>query len=211
MVSCLAGITRLLEHGYAGPAAMVLRGMFETAVNLQVILKEDTAFRCQLFEEFLFIERYQRMGSTPATPEQRARNETDYSRVRSNYHPTRPYSWSWKAVPSDRMSGKSGPDNPTFKELCQHIGHPEYYEELYGRLSAAIHPVPSYETWMRRSDGHMELGPNFTDHVPHLATVSIALAVDSLVRVAMGLDLPDSLEFSQFGVRLLLTSSDGQS
>ncbi len=208
MVSCLAGVRHLLGHGYAGPAAMVLRGMFETAVNLQVILKEDTAFRCQLFEDFLYIERYQRMDSTPVTDEQRARNEADYSRVRSNYHPARPYSWSWKAVPSARSRGKSGPDNPTFRELCEHIGHPEYYEELYGRLSTAIHPVPSYETWMRRSDGHMELGPNFTHHVPALATVTIALAVDTLARVTMGLDLPDSLALSEFSGRLLCPSSE---
>src|SRR5206468_287026 len=41
IANCLIGILRLLQAGYPGPAAMVLRSLFETAVHLQVILKED--------------------------------------------------------------------------------------------------------------------------------------------------------------------------
>src|SRR3990172_11350668 len=150
------GMIYLLGEGNAGSAAMVLRSLFETAVHLQVILKEDTAYRCQLFEDYLFVERGRIANEDTTTAEQRAKNERDLARVRGNYHPSHPHSWCWKAVPSTRCR-KRIPDNPSFRELCEHIGHPEYHENLYGRLSGAIHPVPRYESWMRRPDGHMEL------------------------------------------------------
>lgn len=203
MANCLGGILHLLENGYAGPAAMVLRGLVETAVHLQVILKEDTPARCQLFEDFLFIERNTYADAATVTAEQRARNDADYARVRANYHPKHPYSWCWKAVPSRRSSGRGGPDNPNFKELCEHIGHPEYHDQLYGPLSSAIHPVPSYEIWLRRQDGLMELGPIFRDHIRRVAELAITLALDSFARLVEALQVPDSLSLSAFALNLL--------
>jgi hypothetical protein len=174
----LLGILRCLHAGLPGPAAMLLRALFETAINLQVILKDNVEERSRLFEEYLFIER----ENSEVPPEMRSKNKRDADRVRGNYHPTKPYSWCWKLVPG-RNRGKVS-DNPTLYDLCKHIGHPEYYQSIYGSLSAAIHPVPSYEVWlMKTPGGDMELGPHFGATVGMVAQLSLVIAHDSLVGV----------------------------
>jgi hypothetical protein len=200
IASCIAGTLHLLERGYAGPSAMVARGVFETSVHLQVILKEDTAERSRLFEEFLFVERHQ--DYVGATPEQVARNQADFERVRANYHPTRPRSWCWKHVQSKRLR-KGIPDNPSLRDLCEHIGHAEYYDNLYPRLSAAIHAVPSYELWVRNAKSNMVLGPNFTINIPLIANLVAAIAGDALVRVIHYLAVPDEVPLGTFVLRVL--------
>jgi hypothetical protein len=57
VANCVIGVIRLLRAGHSGPAAMLLRSLFETAVHLQVVLKADVLERPKLFEEYLFIER----------------------------------------------------------------------------------------------------------------------------------------------------------
>jgi hypothetical protein len=178
IANCLIGILRLLQAGQPGPAAMVLRSLFETAVNLQVILKEDAPARSQLFEDYIFVER----GKAEGTEAQKAANKAALEKVRANYHPTHPYSWCWKIARSKKK--KNGiPDNPNLRELCEHIGHPEYWEQVYGLLSAAIHPVPSYEMWMLRPDGQMDLGSHFGPQIVTVSRLSLALGADCLVSV----------------------------
>src|SRR2546428_8678172 len=60
MSNCLIGLFHLLDQGYPGPAAMVIRSLFETYVHLKIILKEDTVARAQLLKIFRILN-----GSTP--------------------------------------------------------------------------------------------------------------------------------------------------
>jgi hypothetical protein len=112
------GVLRLLQAGHAGPAAMVLRSLFETAVNLQVILKEDVLARCQLFEDFLFMER----ENTDGTEEQKAANKAAADRVRMNYHPTHPYSWCWKIVRPKKPGKGRVPGRPEASSVYESGG-----------------------------------------------------------------------------------------
>ena len=198
---CLVGILHLLQEGNAGAAAMVLRSLFESVVHLQVLLKEDIAFRCQLFEDYLLIEREQIANESTTTPEQRAKNVAQLAKVRSNYHPSQPYSWCWKVVPSKRLR-KNIPDNPSLRELCDHIGRPEYYDDLYGRLSGSIHPTPKYEIWMRDGNGHMQLGPNFNPTIEVVANLTTALGAECLVKVIEFLACVDADELCKYVVKV---------
>ena len=194
----LVGILQLLDAGYPGPAAMVTRSLFETAVHLQVILKEDVQERAQLFDDFAIIEREASINNVPSvTEEQRLKHREEFARVRANYHPEKPFSWCWKVAPGSKK--RNGvPNNPSFRDLCIHIGHAEYYDLIYGPLSAAIHPVPTYEGWLRRGDGQIELGPRFTSQTHTVADLVTALGMDSLVSVLRFLHPEDEVELGVF-------------
>jgi hypothetical protein len=208
IVESVGGIHALLKTGLPGPAAQVFRGALETCIHLHAILKDSecAAERSTLFEEYLIVQRYQRRDKAGVTAEQRALVEVEFERVRGNYHPTHPFSWAWKICPSSK-SRKGIPNNPDLKELCTFIDRMDYYEQLYGHLSDASHPVPSYELWLRGPGGHMWVGPKFTDHMDILARMTVAFAMDALVRLVSFLEPPDKNSFLEF-MRLFLLSDD---
>jgi len=181
LADSLIGILRLLQAGHPGPATIVLRSLFETSVNLQIILMGNVQERSKLFEDFLFIQRINYSNKPSISDQQRNENELRLREVRANYHPKYPNSWCWKIVPS-KNTRKGVHNNPTFKELCEYIGHPERYD-IYGDLSYSTHPVPSYEGWMRRDDGHIELGSQFGHQIVGVAKISIAYAAESLIKI----------------------------
>lgn len=233
LIDCLMGVNVLLRSGLPGPAAMMLRSLFETSVHLQVLLKSDIPDRCKLFEDFIYVQR-SRVSPQSGVPKSQIReNKKKLAAVRANYHPRQPYSWCWKIVPGrlggtkisgnaslrnflihifswclDFVSGNLGrekiPRNPSLRDLCIHIGHEEYYKNIYGLLSDVIHPVMSYEMWMRRADLHMELGPKFNQHtklVGHLASV---LTVDVVMCLLGFLKPPDELELKRLFVTQII-------
>lgn len=208
LANCLVGVLHLLQAGYPGPAAMLLRSLFETAVHLQVLLKDEVKARCELFEDYVFIQRNRSSQESYISDQQKAENAKQLERVKSNYHPTHPNSWCWKVVPSKKVR-KNVPENPTFKELCAHIDHPEYYD-VYGGLSDAIHPVPTYEVWMRKRDGSMASGSHFGPQVGAVAQLAIPLAGDSLIRVIQFLKPEDETNLSWY-VALLVKRPDDAS
>lgn len=200
MADSLIGILRLLQDGHPGPAAIVLRSLFETSINLEVILRGDVQERSKLFEDYLHIERIRNMDKFSITEEQKNEFKRRFEEVKNNYHPKRPISWCWKIFSSQKGSKHN---NPTVKELCAYIGHPERYEDIYGSLSAAIHPVPSYEGWIRRADGHMELGSQFGHQIEMVAKLSMAYAAESLIHVIQFLKPEDESDLINVIVFLL--------
>ena len=97
-------------------------------------------------------------------------------------------------MPSKTLGKGRVPNNPNLRDLCHHIGHPEYWNFVYGLLSAAIHPVPSYEMWMMRPDGQMDLGSHYGLQVGTVAQLSVALGVDCLVSVIQFLEPSDATQ-----------------
>ncbi len=208
IVESVGCIHMLLKSGMPGPAAQIFRGALETCIHLHVILKDpDRAVeRSTLFEEYLIVQRYRRRDREGVTAEKRVLVEVEFERVRGDYHPTHPFSWAWKICPSSK-SRKGIPNNPDLKELCAFIGRMDYHEQLYGHLSDASHPVPSYELWLRGPGGHMWVGPKFIDHINILARLTAAFAMDTVVRPVSYLAPPDMDPFLEF-IRLFLFSDD---
>jgi hypothetical protein len=190
LANCLIGIIRLLQAGHEGPAAMLLRALFETYVNLMVILKENVQERSQLFEDYLFIERA-RLTMIPK--EMQTNNMLQFQKVRANYHKDNPRSWCWKVVPSKDKDKEGYPRNPSFGELCKHVGRNKGSKIVYGHLSGAIHTGPSYEKWLNNKDGEMEMGSLFRPGIEKTANLTIAYAGDALAHVIKYLN-PDDEE-----------------
>ena len=199
LANCLIGIIRLLQAGLVGPAAIVLRCLFETSVHLRVMLMDNVQERSALFEDFLFIERSR---LTYITDEEKTKNKIQLEKVRANYHPDNPKSWCWKLVPS-KKDKKGVPGNPTLRDLCVHIGNLDRYNNLYDLLSKVIHPVPSYEAWLRNKDGHMDMGPLFGPSIEKTANLTIAYAGEALVSIINFLKPEDEMNLKSCVVALI--------
>ncbi len=204
LVDTLNGVTCLLQAGLPGPAAALARTLFETAVHFRVLLGGDLTERCRLFDNFILVERSRIGPGEGITVEQVAENAAAFERVRADYHPKKQESWCWKVVGQLKANGKPR-ENPRIRDLAREVGYLDYYEDIYGRLSAAVHPTPAYESWMRRPDGQMELGPKFGPHHPPIARVAAALVTATLLRLLEVLDPPDRLDLSRLLVALSAT------
>jgi hypothetical protein len=214
MVEGVGAILLLLRNGLSGPAAQIFRSTLETSVHLQVILRDEGQVpeRSRLFEEFLVIQRHETYSGPSVTDEQRAKNEEEFQHVKANYHPTHRFSWAWKVCPSKKLR-KGVTDNPNLKDLCEFIGHPDYYEQLYGPLSDTTHPVPGYENWLRGQDKNMYVGPKTSEHVAVLAWLTVIYSMDTLLRMLDFLKPADADALRVFYAVVLLEpdSSEEQS
>lgn len=212
LVEGVGAVLFLLERGLPGPASQIFRSTLETSVALQVVLRDVDKIqeRALLFEEFLFVQRFEALSRTPVSAETRALAEANFERVRHNYHPTRRYSWAWKVCPSVRLGRGGVPQNPTFRELCVFIGHPDFNDDLYGHLSETTHPVPGYELWLRGGDGNMFVGPKASIHVPHLARLTRAFSMGTLIAMLDFLNPPDRHTLKMFYANVLLPPDSGE-
>jgi hypothetical protein len=200
-----SGICVLLTEGYPGPAASVFRSLLETAVHLQLVLAADIEARAQLFEDFLLFQRGRVGPNSGVAPELLAENARALAAVRANYHPTKPYSWCWKLVPSQR-SRNGVANNPNLREVCVSIGRAHYYDDLYAHLSDAVHPTPAYELWVRGRDGELQLNPKFSTHTTMTANLSTLLVVETVLPLLSAFKPEDHEALCGF-IRTLLPSA----
>ncbi len=208
LVDTLNGVTCLLQVGLPGPAAALARTLFETAVHFRVLLGGDLTERSRLFDNFILVERARIKAGEGVTIEQVAENTAAFERVRADYHPKKQRIWCWKVVGKPEANGKPH-ENPHVRDLAREVGYLKYYDDIYGRLSAAVHPTPAYESWMRRPDGQTELGPKFGQYHPSIARVAAALVTATLLRLLEVLDPPDRLDLSRLLVALSATRGVG--
>ena len=61
------------------------------------------------------------------------------------------------------------------------IDRTHYYDDLYGHLSAAVHPTPAYELWVRGREGELQLNPKFSAHTRMTANLSTLLVVETVL------------------------------
>ncbi len=192
-----SGICVLLAEGYPGPAASVFRSLLETAVHLQLVLAADIEGRAKLFEDFILLQRSKVGPDSGVAPELLAENANALATVRANYHPTHPYSWCWKLVPSQR-SRNGIPDNPRLREVCVAINRARYYDDLYGHLSSAVHPTPAYELWIRGREGELQLNPKFSTHTSMTANLSTLLVVETVLPLLSAFKPDDHEDLCRF-------------
>jgi hypothetical protein len=200
-----SGICVLLTEGYPGPAASVIRSLLETAVHLQLVLAADIEARAKLFEDFILLQRSKVGPDSGVGPEKLAENASALAAVRANYHPTHPYSWCWKLVPSQR-SRNGIPDNPRLREVCVAINRAHYYDDLYAHLSSAVHPTPAYDLWVRGRNGELQLNPKFSTHTRMTATLSTLLVVETVLPLLSAFKPEDHEDLCGF-IRTLLPSA----
>jgi hypothetical protein len=191
------GVQALLTQGCPGPAAAIVRGLFETAVHLRVLLQGDVAERCRLFQNYRFVERSRVPPGEGVSDEQLEQNRVDLQAVRADYHPFKPHCWCWKVVPSSRMR-KDVPDNPSVRELAAAVDYLDYYNDLYWRLSIAVHPTPAYEAFLRLPAGNLDLSPRFTALTTLQASLAPRLIAHTLLPLIDYLNPPDRAGLKAF-------------
>ena len=130
------GVSLLCSNKLAEDAEILLRSLFEMAVNLTYISK-DPLKRARLFLEYDFIQRKELLETLLKADNQWAKKildgtnpeplnelEKDYNRVKGNY----PDKWRW--------SGKS------IREMCKDVGLELHYASVYWLSSNLAHTNP---------------------------------------------------------------------
>ena len=183
--SCLSlyGIYSCLKDGLASEAASLLRNLFETYLNVKLILEFDSDYRIRLFNDFKYVQRYlsikqnQDLLSKGLITEERFEktypkqliDETynKYDEIKDNYHPKIPYSWAW-AIFKDKINGK----NPSVRTIAIHLGEEFDYVKLYSTMSIPVHSSPLIENII--GDGKVKtLAPLFNEHIVGLSFLSL--------------------------------------
>ncbi|MGH2569498.1 MAG: DUF5677 domain-containing protein, partial [Bacteroidota bacterium] len=171
---CLSffGIYSCLQNGLSSEGAVLLRSLFETLLNEKLILAENTEERAKLFYEFHFVEKWNnleanrrllREGKTTQATFDKTYDgiklnqvTQDYDRVKSNYHPTRPYHWAWTIFKSETKG-----NNPSISFIADKLGFAEDYVKVYQALSLSVHGSPNILNLVRNEKG-ISMAPNFT-------------------------------------------------
>lgn len=188
----LLAIYHLLRNGMEVESAILLRGIFDNLINLELILKENTENRIKLFVDFMHIERKNQLEEhkkliekgyyedLPVDNEYIEGLTKAYEKVRDNYHPKRPIHWAWK------IFSKSNKNNPSLKSICEHLGK-EYeidYLRCFSTFSKSVHSSATSESYYSRQDNNENIilnSPNFTDSVHHFS----AIAMDYVGKIAI--------------------------
>jgi hypothetical protein len=167
----LFGILTCLENGLVSEGAVLLRSLFEALLNVNLILEKDTDERLKLFYDYRYVDRWNNIrankrllseGKTTQetfdktfTSAQLKETEENYSRVRSNYHPSRPYHWAWR-IYSNETKG----ENPSINFIADKLNLAEDYVKVYSSLSISVHNSPNLVNIMQTRKG-ISLAPNF--------------------------------------------------
>lgn len=136
----------LLQNGIPSSAAVVLRQLFETFLNLKLILKEDTENRINLYENFIFaarqfaIDRDRKLIADGKitkeefdkhyTKEQIDETKTKFEKIKDDYSNA---SWCWKFMRS------KGNGSGSIKEIAREVDCLFDYDKVYGILSKIAH------------------------------------------------------------------------
>ncbi|MCK4325393.1 hypothetical protein KAW55_01405 [bacterium] len=133
------GIYKCFDSGCVSEAMVLTRALFETLVNLKLILESDTAERLRLFDNYGFVSRWLNSIANPEMHDvaERTLIEKQYDNVRGDYHPKCPYHWAWKLYASELKR-----KNLSLKFICKKLGLMDDYNKVYSALSISVHVNP---------------------------------------------------------------------
>jgi len=181
-------IQSCLQNGLVSEAAILLRSLFETLLNVKLILVSDTDNRLRLFEEFSIVEQWNNLQANQrllnegkTTKETFERTFKDiriqeiqqkYDRVKSNYHPKKPYHWAWKVF------AKSVNDkNPSIALIADKLGMNEDYVKVYSSLSLSVHNSPNL-SHLIINENVISSTPNFTNMIYTIGSLAVNYMAD---------------------------------
>jgi len=195
--ACLAlfGIHNCLQYGLVTESAVLLRSLFESFLNVKLILQKDTEERMRLFDDFRYVEQWNSLQANKNllkegkiskeifdrtfTPDLINKIEKNYLSVKSNYHPTNPYHWAWKIFKNETKNQR----NPTIYFIANKLGLSTDYVKVYGSLSASVHNSPSLLNLV--STGNViTLAPNFSESIHNIGCLALGYLselIDDLV------------------------------
>lgn len=180
----LFGIYSCSKDGLVTEVAVLLRSLFETYLNVKLLLKEDSEKRLNLFEEFSFVEKWNSLQANKKllkdgkitkdsfdktfTPALVKEIEEKYSIVKSNYHPTQPYHWAWKIFKDETKDQR----NPTIRFIANKLDLSYDYVKVYASLSISVHNSPNLLNLLS-SENVISLAPYFSRLIYNFGCLAI--------------------------------------
>jgi hypothetical protein len=184
----LYGIYLTLNNGLDTEASVLLRSLFESYLNMKLILSSDIDERMKLYDDFRFVERWNNLQAnrnllatgklsqkdfeSTYSVERIDEVERDYNIVKINYHPKQPYHWAWKIFRHEIKR------NPSIKFISGKLGLSFDYVKLYSTLSISVHASPCLINDVGVGSS-ISLAPNFTNSIYN----SGVLAVDYMASI----------------------------
>ena len=174
----LYSIFHCLYNGLEVQATVIFRSLFESFINVELILRENPRERIKLFAEFEHVQRWNHILSHRKLNEKGIEDELDlpkqdmvvyennYNKVKDNYNLTKPHHWAWKIFKEELKN-----QNPSLKKICEYLG-PEFekdYVQAYGTDSMIAHGSPILGNYYTTKDTNVTVNsPKFTYSVNSL-------------------------------------------
>jgi Family of unknown function (DUF5677) len=173
--SCMTfySVYLLLQNGLLIEASILLRSLFEAYLSVKLIVQQDTDERLRLYGNYSKVERWNYLQSNKKLVQvgklrqedfertfnaQLVKNiEAEYEDVKSDYHPQKPYQWTWK-IYQPILKG----NNPSNRFIAQQLNLEFDYVKIYSLTSGFVHNSPNLAKLI--SDGNaISLSPRFGD------------------------------------------------
>lgn len=194
-----------LRQGQIISSMSIERNIFESFVNLKLILKEDTEARIKLYEDYATVQRWNRieeyknyieklvnLGTMPqaeidkekeyldriVTPDERKFINEEYEKIKQNYLQGRPFHWAWKIYKDEIQKGR----NPSLSFICDKLGISSMYMQVYSLNSIVVHSE-SLMTGMLIQNGGITPTANFNRNLKGIAAFSMSLAIEIILMV----------------------------
>ena len=194
-----------LRQGQIISSMSIERNIFESFVNLKLILDDDTINRIKLYEEFGYVQQWNRIeeyqkylqnikSNKNISNEEKEKEEEsfkkifddetirvaheNYNRVKDNYLVGRPFQWAWKIFKDQIQKGR----NPSFSFICKQLGIEKMYLQFYSLNSTVVHSTPLMSQMLTQKGG-ITPAPNFSNPIENIAATSSMLAIDIILLV----------------------------
>lgn len=200
------GIYSCLKNGLASEGGVILRSLFETKLNVQLVAKKNPLNNDKLFFEFHFAEKWNNLQAKRLLLKEAVisqedfnsgyghgeieRIESDYEKIKENYHPKNPHHWAWKLF-TTKAQGK----NPSIRMIAEDLGLSDDYVRVYGALSLASHGSPNLKNILT-SSGRISTAPIFNELIFTVGCLSIGYLADIIIEICSFLQFEDKEDIS---------------
>ena len=194
-----------LNQGQIISSMAIERNIFESMVNLKLILEKDTSERIKLYEEFGYvllwnrIEEYQKYlsnldANSDLTDDYKQEEKNhfsnlfseelinitieNFSKVKDNYLAGRPFHWAWKVFKDELKNGR----NPSVYFICKKLGIEKMYRDFYSLNSVVVHSEPLMSEVLVQHGG-ISSAPNFSDPIKNIAASSSIFIGDIILMI----------------------------
>ncbi len=203
--SDLFALRQCLMVGQLVAAATIERNIFQTYVDMRLVLDNDTEERSKLYEEYQYVLLWNRikthekylaeLESDLKVPAEKRNSEKEYfnhfykdfdinnieetyEKVKHNYHPKYPYRWARKIFKNELRDKKK----LTLELICRKLGIYDDYIHVYATSSLAVHNQPFVANFMIRKNG-ITSAPVFNDLLNTIAGVSASFVIEIFIMV----------------------------
>lgn len=205
IASDILSLYQCLRQGQIISSMSIERNIFESFVNLKLIMDKNIEERIKLYEDFAIVQRWNRIQEFNSyienlermenvskehiedekiyfnriiTPEEVNAIKLDYEKIKENYLLGRPFHWAWKIYKDEIQKGR----NPSLSFICDKLDISSLYMQVYSLNSIVVHSE-SLMTGMLIQDGGITPTANFNDNLKSIAGTSSFIAIDIILLV----------------------------